>query len=108
MRWFLFANGLRDWWSWDEPLSSDEKLGIHPFWKSRALCKHMNEPPQSEKRAPWAWGYQFKRFQGLQELEMEFETIDAKSKQLEAVAQHAVAWRFPLSDGKVLTTEGMP
>jgi hypothetical protein len=105
---FLFADGRRDWWSWDEPLSSDEKLGIHPFRRSRAMCEDMDKRAENEEVAPWAWGYQFKRFQGLQELEMEFETIEAKSKQLDAVVQHAVAWRFPLSDGKVLTTEDMP
>lgn len=88
--------------------SSDEKLGIHPFRSEHVLWRDMDLPATPEDDAPDAWGYQFKKFDGLQKLEMEFETIKPKSGQLDAVVQHAPAWRFDLGDGRVLTTDGLP
>jgi hypothetical protein len=89
-------------------VDSDEKLAIHPYRRERTLWRDMGKPSISESKVPWAWGYQFKHFQGLQELEMVFETISEKSKLLDAVVQNALAWKFDLADERVLTTEGCP
>jgi hypothetical protein len=54
-----------------------------------------------------AWGSAFKSLPSLKELEIEFETSDDKKHELETIVKWAKTWKFPLNDGKVLSTEGL-
>lgn len=91
----------QDWWYWE----SDDRLGINPFHRGRALWYQMDYADPSSV-GPSAWGYQFRNVQGLQELEIEFETLTRKKYQLDAIVQRALGWEFDLADGRVLSAEG--
>ncbi|KAJ6558098.1 hypothetical protein B0H19DRAFT_128661 [Mycena capillaripes] len=73
-----------DWWHWErsEPLRID--------------------PPHE------AWGKWVGTFPQLQELVLEFETIEAKREQLEERVRIALAWKFPLVDGSSLVHDKAP
>ncbi|KAK7059668.1 hypothetical protein R3P38DRAFT_2495918 [Favolaschia claudopus] len=70
-----------DWWFWEnsEPLRIDD---------------------------PDQWGAWVGSIPGLRELEIEFETIDAKKEELEERVRVALGWKFPLKDGACLIHNG--
>ena len=53
-----------------------------------------------------AWGSAFKHLPSLKELEIELETSDDKKPELETIVKWAKTWKFPLSGGRALSTEG--
>ncbi|KAJ6588980.1 hypothetical protein B0H19DRAFT_847174, partial [Mycena capillaripes] len=64
-----------DWWYWEK----------HDLLRIKA--------PQ-EGWGEWVWSVP-----QLQELELEFETIESKKEQLEERVRIALGWKFPLKDG---------
>jgi hypothetical protein len=102
-----------DWWSWESPPSSSDRLGICPWRTERTSYQQMiTEPEQpslsyiQEHMTPDTWGAQLGMIAGLKVLEMEFETDLLKKAQLEIVVARAKYWKFPLSDGSVLEWTG--
>ncbi|CAM6103511.1 unnamed protein product [Calypogeia fissa] len=97
-----------DWW-WSE---RNAPLAITPH-RSGADVRLMKEDWKREKAGevvkwdPNCWGSAFRSLKVLKELEMEFETYDFKSKELDEIVRHAVMWRFPMADGKVLSADGI-
>jgi hypothetical protein len=104
----------RDWW-WNE---KNVPLFIHPkrIVHSRLGAKEMLATIKLEKTAkqegrelePFmdnAWGAVFKKFPSLKELEFEFETSDDKKADLETIVDWAKTWKFPMSDGMVLSAD---
>ncbi|KAJ7669284.1 hypothetical protein DFH06DRAFT_947639, partial [Mycena polygramma] len=71
-----------DWWYWE----NGEDL-------------HINEPDEQ-------WGQWIGSMPGLQEFELEFETLDAKREQLEERVQVALGWKFPITNGGSLVHDG--
>ncbi|KIX09681.1 uncharacterized protein Z518_00762 [Rhinocladiella mackenziei CBS 650.93] len=102
----LFHLTLRhsDWWSWESPVESNDRLGICPWRENRTSCQQMlAEPAQPSlsyikaRMIPSTWGGQICRIQGLRELKMEFETSEVKRSQLQVVVERAKHWKFPLA-----------
>ena len=97
-----------DWW-WNE---RNAPLGINPQ-RGNGNAHQMQQDWEAEKRGmviPWresGWGSAFGNLKGLKELEMEFETSEDKVAELGKIAEKAKTWKFPLKDGKVLSTEGL-
>jgi hypothetical protein len=97
-----------DWW-WNE---RNAPLGINPQ-RGNGNAIQMQRDWEAEKRGTviaWresGWGCAFGNLQGLKELEMEFETSEDKVVELGKIVEKARTWKFPLKDGKVLSTEGL-
>ncbi|KUJ16217.1 uncharacterized protein LY89DRAFT_586259 [Mollisia scopiformis] len=101
-----------DWW-WNE---SNEPLFIHPKIDSPGFDEMVDsirydraaaragKPLQSFEDG--SWGSAFKLLPSLKELEIEFETSDDKSEELENIVDWAKTWKFPMKEGTVLSTEG--
>lgn len=86
---------------------SNDQLGICPWRAGRTDWKQMEAEPLEGPQGEWhGWGDQFQHVQGLDTLEIEFETISTKKKQLERVVGRAKQWKFPLKDDKVLAWTG--
>lgn len=90
-----------DWWVWEV----QAKLGIDPRLAGRVMWDEMGRKPRTDE-GELGFGYQFRHLHGLRELEMEFETSPLQIAELENIVQRALAWRFDLLDGNVLSTEG--
>ncbi|KAK7044744.1 hypothetical protein R3P38DRAFT_2880584 [Favolaschia claudopus] len=71
-----------DWWFWE----NEEHLRI--------------QSPQE------GWASWIESIPGLEELQLEFETIEPKTEQLEERVRVALGWEFPLSDGTMLIHDG--
>ncbi|KAJ7138422.1 hypothetical protein C8R43DRAFT_1019024, partial [Mycena crocata] len=71
-----------DWWHWE----NGEDLRV--------------EEPSEQ------WGAWVGSLPGLQELELELETLDAKREQLEERVRVALEWKFPLAKGGALIHDG--
>jgi hypothetical protein len=97
-----------DWWSWESPPVSNDQLGICPWRRGRTDWKQMEaEPLAGPLQDNWeGWGGQFRYVRGLETLEIEFETVATKKKQLERVIRRAKYWRFPLGGDRVLAWTG--
>lgn len=103
-----------DWWSWESPAESSDRLGICPWRESRTSCQQMLAEPVcpsieyiSERMKEYTWGGALCKIQGLKALEMEFETDELKKPQLETVVERAKGWKFPLvGNGVVLEWTG--
>lgn len=103
-----------DWWSWESPPDSSDRLGICPWRTERTSSQQMIAEPErpalsyiKEHMTPDTWGGQLRRVKGLEVLEFEFETEWSKKDQLESVVARAKYWLFPLSDGSVLEWTGL-
>jgi hypothetical protein len=117
-----------DWWSWDSPVDSPDRLGICP-WRhgehGRTTCDEMEaesrehdlRPKWDQLRAarnePWrskgdrlVWGYDLQFIEGLEILEMELETEIRKKSQLENVVEIAKCWRIPMGGDRELRWTG--
>jgi hypothetical protein len=82
-----------DWWMWE----NGEPLGIHPFRPGRVMHNEMDLPPSGI-----GWGNTFRNMRGLKEIEIEFETVATKKKELDGIVQRALRWKFPNGDGMCL------
>lgn len=106
------ANHLRitltnaDWWSWESPPASSDRLGICPWRPGRTSHQAMLVEPSDmplekmrQQMGPGTWGWQVRHVRGLQTLQMEFEVDARKLEQLDAVLARAKHWVFPMEDG---------
>lgn len=92
-----------DWWSWESPAESSDRLGICPWLPGRvphqAMLAQPLRVPNDELRGlmrQGTWGWQICQVQGLQRLEIEFEIDAVKKEQLQMVLDRAKYWVFPL------------
>ncbi|KAK8045005.1 hypothetical protein PG993_005029 [Apiospora rasikravindrae] len=95
-----------DWWSWESPPASSDRLGICPWERGRTSHQKMLSLPlehtpeaMRELMSPGTWGWQVCQVKNLQTLEMGFEIDERKKPQLDAVLERARHWIFPMSDG---------
>lgn len=95
-----------DWWSWESPPASSDRLGICPWRPGRTSHQAMLAEPLEmsleeirKQMGPGTWGWQVRHVRGLQTLQMEFEVDARKHDQLDAVLARAKHWVFPLDDG---------
>ena len=102
-----------DWWSWESPPASSDRLGICP-WRPERTSSHqmLAEPAEptleyiQERMSSNTWGGQVCTIIGLKTLEMEFEIEDRKKRQLDVVVERAKSWKFPLHQGRTLEWTG--
>ncbi|KAI0457724.1 hypothetical protein F5B21DRAFT_462891 [Xylaria acuta] len=115
--WFANLEHLRitlrrgDWWEWER----EETLRINPF---RGNCYHahtvglmrrdMSTDTGNVEFAGGAWGKAFSHMSKLKTLTIDFETAENKRDEMEAIVAWALKWRFPLPDGRHLSTDGRP
>ncbi len=92
-----------DWWSWQSPPESSDKLGICPWMQFRVPQSIMlSQPPEldvavlRECMREGSWGDQICRVLGLNVLRIEFETDVVKKAQLQQILERAKHWKFPL------------
>jgi hypothetical protein len=91
----------QDWYWWER----NEKLGLCPWNRGRTLWNQMDTPmpkTRMELVASQGWGAQLQYIQGLQEFELEMETLIEKKWQMDGIVERAKRWIFPLKDDKVL------
>ncbi|KAI1368813.1 hypothetical protein F5Y08DRAFT_335382 [Xylaria arbuscula] len=115
--WFQNLERLRitirrsDWWDWEH----NETLRINPF---RGNCCHahtidlmrrdMSNETDNVEFSPGAWGVAFSHMSRLKTLTIDFETSEDKRAEMESLVTWAVKWRFPLTEGRYLSTSGRP
>lgn len=91
----------QDWYWWED----DERLGICPWNRGRTTWDRM-DTPMPRKSRDWAatlgWGAQLQYIEGLEEFELEMETLARKKGQMDAIVERAKRWIFPLRDDKFL------
>lgn len=109
--------GRTEWWTWEDPPSSSDHLGIDPgcgggWVHSRCTTEKMIEEAEKRRQGEWeggspnCWGAQVADFKGLKELECIFETFALKVEQLNVVIECAKTWTFPMGDGYELRWDG--
>lgn len=107
---FVLTLRHSDWWTWESPLRSNDQLGICPWKSAQTSWTEMEaeplEGPENESQWNNSWGGQFRYIRGLEVLEIEMETIEAKRSQLERVVERAKHWKFPLEGDWVLAWTG--
>ena len=91
----------QDWYWWEH----NEKLGLCPWKRGRTEWNQM-DTPMPRTRMEWlssqGWGAQLQYIQGLEELEMELETLVAKKEQMDGIVERAKKWIFPLKENRFL------
>jgi hypothetical protein len=98
-----------DWWSWQSPAESADKLGICPWLPSRVSHQTMLAQPLEpdfdvvkELMNENTWGQQISQIKGLNVLRIEFEVDEVKKAQLQAVLARAKYWKFPLDGSNAI------
>lgn len=93
-----------DWWSWESPPASSDRLGICPWRRGRTSCQEMlAEPAQPDldfikaHMVDGTWGATIAQIMSLRTLVLEFETDEKKKSQLQVVVERAKAWQFPMA-----------
>ncbi|KAI8632119.1 hypothetical protein F5Y19DRAFT_386760 [Xylariaceae sp. FL1651] len=113
--WFPNLEHLRitlrrsDWWDWE----NDATLRINPF-KGNCYYPHTVNLMRQDMLAetgnvdfgPEVWGRLFSNMSKLKTLTIDFETSENKRQEMEDIVTWAVKWRFPLSEGQHLSTDG--
>ncbi|KAI4086628.1 MAG: hypothetical protein LQ344_007404 [Seirophora lacunosa] len=88
-----------DWWWWED----QAPLALDPKREDRPLA-HIHSSP-SDPFEPQSWGAQFRKIRGLQNLQLELETVKSKRSELDAIIARAPGWRFALGDDKTLVLD---
>ncbi|KAL9009823.1 MAG: hypothetical protein Q9173_005181 [Seirophora scorigena] len=88
-----------DWWWWED----EAPLALDPKREDRPLA-HIHSSP-SDPFEPQSWGAQFRKIRGLQNLQLELETVKSKRPELDAIVARAPGWRFTLGDDKILVLD---
>lgn len=91
-----------DWWYWER----NAPLRINPFRGGDMMREDMQIPDGNPPFNPRSWGRALKHLPKLKTLRIDFETSEDKREELEAIVAWAVKWRFPLTDGRYLSTKG--
>jgi hypothetical protein len=91
----------QDWYWWER----NEKLGLCPWKRGRTEWNQM-DTPMPRTRMEWlssqGWGAQLQYIQGLEELELELETLVGKREQMDGIVERAKKWIFPLKENQFL------
>ena len=93
-----------DWWDWER----NSKMEMNP-WGKRIQRGRIVGASKGDL-APWkehVWGCAFQELASLKEVEMQLETSEDRRQELEAIVSQAMRWEFPMSGGRVLTTQGL-
>jgi len=90
-----------DWWY--NLLGENSPLALDPKRKGRAMVGDWIG--EEEPFEQGSWGQRFANLKGLEELELELETVEAKRAELDVNIEKASYWRFPLGDGNVLVMD---
>lgn len=90
----------QDWWNWE----GDAPIAINPFRSGRAAPDQLDPP---EQHHPGAWGNHIKNINGLEEFEMELETLARKKNQLDDIVSRARNWEFKLAGTQTLRNTGV-
>lgn len=93
-----------DWWDWERNL----RMEMNPWGKSIELRRIAGM--RKVDWAPWKehiWGCAFQELASLREVEMELETSEDRRQELETIIGQAQRWEFPMTGGRVLTTQGL-
>jgi hypothetical protein len=90
-----------DWWHWEH----NERLKINPFRGNDMMREDMKLPNGNPLFGPRSWGLALKYLPKLETLKIDFETSEDKRHQLEEIIEWAVKWRFPLTEGRYLSTK---
>jgi len=95
----------QDWYFWED----GEPLGICPWLEGRVEADEMEREKDLVPSLPrdldryLGWGRQFEFVHGLEELEIEFETLSTlKETELDPIIAFAKRWQFPLMGNGVL------
>jgi hypothetical protein len=95
----------QDWYSWED----NEPLGICPWLPGRVDADDMEREKDTVPSLPRdvdryvGWGRQFEFVHGLEELEIEFETLRVfKEVEMDPIVTFAKQWQFPLMREGVL------
>ncbi|GAP83522.1 hypothetical protein SAMD00023353_0201070 [Rosellinia necatrix] len=113
--WFANLEHLRitlrrsDWWDWER----NAVPRVNPF---RGNCYHghtvglMHQDMEAEtgnvEFREGAWGKAFSHMLKLKTLTIDFETSEDKRDDMETIVTWALRWRFPLANGRHLSTGG--
>ena len=89
----------QDWYNWED----DELLAICPWLDGQVTTENMEremdgDPPQLPRdfhRVVRGWGRMFLEVGGLEEVELEFETLTKNKEQLDRIMEWAKTWVFP-------------
>ncbi|KAG8526531.1 uncharacterized protein KY384_008731 [Bacidia gigantensis] len=82
-----------DWWSWE----SSAMLRLDPKQQGTARV------PYTQPQDPFqegSWGDAFKPSSSLRIFELELETVEGKTAELDEIVERAEGWRFPLRTEK--------
>jgi hypothetical protein len=93
-----------DWWDWERNL----KMEMNPWGKSIELGRMVGT--RKVDLAQWkehVWGCAFQELASLREVEIELETSEDRRQELETIVCQAQRWEFPMTGGRVLTTQGL-
>lgn len=88
-----------DWWWWED----QAPLALDPKREDRPLA-HIHSSP-SDPFEPQSWGAQFRKIRGLQNLQLELETVKSKRPELDAIVTRAPGWKFALGDDQILVLD---
>jgi hypothetical protein len=95
----------QDWYFWED----NEPLGICPWLPGRVSADDMEREKDMVPSLPRdidryvGWGRQFEFVRGLEELEIEFETLTVfKEVEMDPIVTFAKQWQFPLMREGVL------
>ena len=91
----------QDWHWWEH----NEKLGLCPWNRGRTEWNQM-DTPMPRTRMEWlasrGWGAQLQYIQGLEEFELELETLIQKREQMDGIVERAKKWIIPLKEDRFL------
>ena len=90
-----------DWWYF--LLGENSPLALDPKFEGRAPPRSWI--PDDAPFMPNSWGSRFKLLRGLQDFELELETLQQKKEELDAVVERAYGWRFPLPANRALVCD---
>jgi hypothetical protein len=92
----------QDWYWWE----NNERLGLCPWNRGRTRWDMM-DTPMPKTRMDWlssqGWGAQLQYIRGLEEFELEMETVVDKKGQMDGIVERAKRWIFPLKEDKFLS-----
>ena len=91
----------QDWHGWE----NDERLGLCPWNRGRTFWYQMDASTPTTTTSTGShqgWGAQLQYIQGLEQFELELETLAKKKWQMDGIVERAKRWAFPLKEDKFL------
>lgn len=94
-----------DWWHWE----NNQRLKINPFKGNvdeRTMQEDMAIDHGNPPFRPKVWGLAFQHLPNLKSLRIDLETSEDQVAELQTIVDWAVKWKFPLTEGRHLSTAG--